>query len=149
VDPNGGFYWVADENDIPAFSVDSNGNLTANNDVYDPTLRSGWECMGVDPSGSYVYACSAFRGVDVYRVDAASGALTLVGSAPRNRRNGGGSIAVDPSGKFAYITDDGAYGSIAIYTIQLTNGMLIPAGTIQFPDGTLSPGGIAIARTVQ
>ena len=63
--------------------------------------------------------------VSVYRVDSVTGALS---EAPENvcaTGGGGVSIAIDPSGKFAYIAN-GSFNNVSAYTINAKIGALKP-----------------------
>jgi 6-phosphogluconolactonase len=50
------------------------------------------------------------------------------------------SVAVDPSGKFAYVTNSGS-NNVSMFTINTTTGVLTSTGTIA---AELSPSSIAI-----
>ena len=78
--------------------------------------------------------------VSMYTIDPTTGALASIGPPVSTYGFGlyPGSITVDPSGKFAYVTnegdpwgyEDGANGSVAMYTIDATTGALTSTGTI-------------------
>jgi 6-phosphogluconolactonase len=91
----------------------------------------------VDPSGKFAYVanCGDFErnqgDIAMYTVDASMGTLTLIGTV------GAGScplsVALHPSGKFAYAANTGSDGGpdiegVSMYTIN--------------PDGTLTPMGL-------
>jgi 6-phosphogluconolactonase len=77
--------------------------------------------------------------ISAYAVNATSGALTPVAGSPFATGANPDSIAVDPSGKFAYVTSNGEpnSGSIFIYgyTINATSGALIPIAGSPFSGG--------------
>jgi len=98
----------------------------------------------VDPFGKFVYVTNsgdywdygdgADGSVAMYTIDATTGALTSAGTI-----NGScpglclpGSVAVDPSGKFAYVVNENAAstGNVSMYTINATTGALASTGTI-------------------
>jgi DNA-binding beta-propeller fold protein YncE len=98
----------------------------------------------VDPFGKFVYVTNsgdywdygdgADGSVAMYTIDATTGALTSAGTI-----NGScpglclpGSVAVDPSGKFAYVVNENAAstGNVSMYTINATTGALASIGTI-------------------
>jgi DNA-binding beta-propeller fold protein YncE len=103
--------------------------------TYDPDSPGS---MAINPSGTFVYVVTPgdpwspdYGAVAMYTVDTSTGALTYTGSISGNCP---GlcfplSVAVDPSGKFAYVT---TYGSNAVYmfTIDATTGALTSVGTI-------------------
>ena len=99
----------------------------------------------MDPSGKYAYVLNGGGGsvdgsVSMYSINATTGALASIG--PPVSTNGfgvyAGSIAVDPSGKFVYLTnegdpwgyEDGANGSVQMYSIDGTTGALTSIGAI-------------------
>jgi 6-phosphogluconolactonase (cycloisomerase 2 family) len=92
----------------------------------------------VDPSGKFVYLAttgddfSSDGGVAMYSIDATTGALTSIGEIAGNCP---GlcvplSVAVDPSGKFAYVPNgDGIEpNNVAVYAIDATTGALTSVG---------------------
>ena len=74
----------------------------------------------------------ASSNVAVYSIDATTGALTSVGQTSVD--GFAASVAVDPSGKFAYAATPsftvGAAGDVSMYTINASNGTLASIGTI-------------------
>src|ERR1700678_3045175 len=96
----------------------------------------------VDPSGKFAYAADggalpsgSFGGsnnVSMYTIDSTTGALTLMGAIAAG--DGPDSVAVDPSGKFVYVTNEnesfGPAGSVSMYTLDATTGTLTSIGTI-------------------
>jgi YVTN family beta-propeller protein len=98
----------------------------------------------VAPSGKFAYVLNGGGSTDgtvsMYTINPTTGALVSIG-APVSTYGFGvypGSITVDPSGKFVYLTnegdpwgiEDGAYGSVEIYAIGVTTGALTNTGTI-------------------
>ncbi len=103
------------------------------------------QSIAMDPAGKFAYVlnggCDGDGGyVSMYTINPTTGALASIG--PPVSTNGfgvyPGSIAVEPYGKFAYVTnegdpwgyEDGANGSIAMYSIDATTGALTSTGTI-------------------
>ena len=97
------------------------------------------DSVTVDPSGKFAYVTSlgddfsSDGSVAMYTINATTGALTPVGAISGNCP---GlcvplSVAVDPSGKFAYVPNgDGIVpNSVAMYTINATTGALTSIGT--------------------
>jgi 6-phosphogluconolactonase (cycloisomerase 2 family) len=80
--------------------------------------------LAVDPAGRYVYAANvtAKNQVAAYSITPTSGALTLAvsgvaaGVFPV-------SLALDPSGDFAYIANDTS-NTVSVYTVDTTSGAL-------------------------
>jgi 6-phosphogluconolactonase len=102
----------------------------------------GPQSITVDPTGKFAYVASngcpsTFPGtVSMYTINATSGALTLIGRVAAGISTT--SVAVDSSGKFGYVTNDGGFGpipnngaSVSVYTIDGTTGALTPAGAVR------------------
>jgi 6-phosphogluconolactonase len=97
--------------------------------------------MAVDPSGKFVYVANPgdpwspdYGSVSMYSINAATGALTYTGMLSGNCPGlcFPSSVAVEPSGKFAYVANGGAGSpfNIEMYTINGTTGALTSIGTI-------------------
>jgi 6-phosphogluconolactonase len=160
------FVYVANEDfdNISAFTVDSTtGALT-------PVPGSPFAAAGntptgvaVDPSGKFAYVTtrclsnvSCQNGtVSAYTINSTTGALTPVPGSPFAGGTVPKSIAVDPSGKFAYVVNEClnspfpcvVNGAVSAYTINRTTGALtlVPgspfaAGAITF-SVTVDPSG--------
>jgi YVTN family beta-propeller protein len=122
----------------------------------------GPQSITVDPTGKFAYVASegcpdAFEGnVSIYAINATTGALTSIGSPVATGDFGAHSVTVDPSGKFAYVANDGAgdtSGSVSMYSINTTTGVLTSIGTIDAPcapppsPGSCSPWSVAADPT--
>ena len=109
------------------------------------------QSIALDPTGKFAYVMDGGSGgdggyVSMYTINPTTGALASIGPPVSTYGYGvyygsgvnAGSVAVDPLGKFAYVTNtgdvydygDGADGSIAIYAINATTGALTSTGTI-------------------
>jgi 6-phosphogluconolactonase len=98
--------------------------------------------VSVDPSGKFVYVTNSgdvwdpdFGSVAMYTINAATGALTYIGSISGNCPGLclPSSVMVHPSGKFAYVAsggDGGAPPNVEMYTINATTGALTSVGTV-------------------
>ena len=97
--------------------------------------------MTVDPSGKFVYVANPgdpwspdYGSVSRYSINATTGALTYTGMLSGNCPGlcFPSSVAVEPSGKFAYVTSGGAGFpfNVEMYTINGTTGALTSIGTI-------------------
>jgi 6-phosphogluconolactonase (cycloisomerase 2 family) len=144
VDPSGKFAYVTTSGDwdtsdgsISAFTINpTNGVLTYTGavDGNSPNFCC-FASVAVDPSGKFAYVADGGggeTGVSMYTINATTGALSSIGKVgtggiPR-------SLAVHPSGKFAYVADEnappGSAGTVSMYTIDATTGVLTSAGTI-------------------
>ena len=84
----------------------------------------------MDPSGKYVYVVNDFGSVgsvSIYAINAMTGALASIGTIAAG--TGPVSIVVDPSGKFAYVTNSGS-NDVSMYPIDATTGALTSRRTI-------------------
>jgi len=104
------------------------------------------QSIAVDPAGKFAYVlnggCDGGVGgyVSMYTINPTTGALTSIGPPVSTYGFGvyPGSITVEPLGRFAYVTnegdpwgyEDGANGSVAMYSIDSTTGALTSTGTI-------------------
>jgi YVTN family beta-propeller protein len=109
------------------------------------------QSIAVDPAGRFAYVMDAGSGdsggyVSMYTINPTTGTLTSIG-APVSTNGFGtdmgsgvnaGSVAVDPTGKFVYVTNagniwyygDGADGTVAVYAINSATGALSSTGTL-------------------
>lgn len=134
---------------IPAGDLSASGTATIT--VFNPTPGGGSSnglgfivggigavSVGVtaDPSGQFgkfAYVANGLSdNVSMYAIDATSGVLTFIGQIDAGLFPS--SVAVDPSGKFAYVTNFGDHlagtpGSISMYSVN-GNGSLTSIGTI-------------------
>jgi 6-phosphogluconolactonase len=115
-----------------------------------PTHDEGARSVTVDPFGKFAYVANWGEGdtagsVSMYTIDATTGALTSTGTI-----NGAcpglcapWSVAVDPSGKFVYVANEGGLAptNVSMFTINAATGALTSIGPIP-------AGGRAIAVAV-
>jgi 6-phosphogluconolactonase len=93
--------------------------------------------VAVDPSGKFAYAADggafqagSFGGssiVSMYLINNTTGALASIGMIAAGA--GPDSVAVDPAGKFAFVTNFGS-NDVLLHTIDATTGALASTGTI-------------------
>ena len=115
--------------------------------------------LAVDPTGRFAYVGNegcpdAFASnVSMYAINPTNGTLTSAGPAVTTGDFGADSVAVDPSGKFAYVANWGegnTAGSVSMYAINGTTGTLTPTGTIPAPcapppsPGSCAPWSLAV-----
>ena len=70
--------------------------------------------------------------VSAYRIDASTGALTLLGSFPAGTQPD--AVAVNPAGTFAYVANNG--GGVSVYRIDAATGVLSQIAGSPFAAGT-------------
>jgi 6-phosphogluconolactonase len=146
VDPAGKFAYVADagcnggaSGYVSMYTIDpATGTLTP---IAPPVSSQDYnaESVTVDPVGKFAYVANAGDdyssdgSVSMYTFDATTGALTFTGAINGNCPGlcVPVSVAVDPSGKFAYVPNGGPESNnVAMYTIDATTGAFTPTGTI-------------------
>jgi YVTN family beta-propeller protein len=103
------------------------------------------QSVTVDPSGRFAFAVNsgdvwdydneAWGGIAMYTINAGTGALTSTGVVNGVYQGAAyfNSVAVDTSGKFAYVASGntpGSAGGLSMYTINATSGALTSIGTI-------------------
>ena len=127
VDPTGKFAYVANNgsNNVSAYNIGANGALTP---VPGSPFTAGTNpfSVAVDPTGKFAYVANQFGhlssligNISAYSIGA-NGALTPVPGSPfAAGRNGPLSVAVDPTGKFAYVASD-LSNNVLAYSIAPT-----------------------------
>ena len=150
VDPSGKFAYVASSGDVWDIDFGSvltytinptTGALTSTTGGISGTGINGtpefFNSVALDPSGKFAYAADggAFppgsvggsSSVSMYTINGTTGALTSMGMIAAG--TGPDSVAVDPAGKFAYVTNSNS-NDVSMYTIDATTGALASIGTI-------------------
>jgi YVTN family beta-propeller protein len=158
VDPFGKFAYVAssgnvwdiDFGSVLTYTINpTTGALTSTTGGINPTGINGtpefFNSVALDPSGKFAYAADggafpagSFGGsssVSMYTINSTTGALTSIGMIAAG--TGPDSLAVDPGGKFAYVTNFGS-NDVSMYTIDATTGALASIGTIAAGTGPVS-----------
>ncbi len=139
VDPTGQFAYVANfgSNNVSAYRIDaSTGALTAVGAAV--ATGANPQSVTVDPTGQFAYVANyGSNDVSAYRIDASTGALTPIdcgggiGCIGTNFAAGlsPSSITVDPTGRFAYVTNRFA-NNVAAYSIDASTGALTAVGAV-------------------
>ncbi len=155
VAPSGKFVYVTNSGDYWDYGDDADGSvamytINATTGALTSTGTRNGNCPGscfpssmvVDPSGKFAYVASGGfvasgggplpSNVGIYTVNATSGALTSIGTIEIAAATDTVSVAVDPSGKFAYVVNGtvGSAGNVSMYAINATTGALASIGTI-------------------
>ena len=130
VDPTGKFAYVANQfsDDVSQYRIETNGTLSA---LSPATIAAGGSPVSitVDPTGQFAYVANQLSDdVSQYGIEA-NGTLSLLTSDPLTPNpvgagDGPFSVAVDPSGKFAYVANSGS-DNVSQYSIG-TDGRLSP-----------------------
>ncbi len=141
--PSGRFAYVADmiPGSVSGFSVAKNGMLTPipGSPFAAPT---GTAFVTNDPSGRFLYAlncganCSGSGPGDIaaYTIDQQTGALTPISGSPFATGQWPYSLAIDPTGHFAYVANAGS-GDVYSFHIDSQTGALVQIG-LPVPAGT-------------
>ena len=148
VDPSGRFAYVTNGGSgspfVSAYAINtSTGALTQISGS--PFPAAGANSVTVDPSGQFVYVASGFAvegsgNISAFTINPSTGALTAVAGSPFSSGvNGPGAVAVDPSGRFAFVTaenavpDSGEMYEMSSFAIDAATGGL----TFLFPSSNL------------
>ena len=134
----------------PKFAfVTGNTNYTvdASSGVLTPipsTTTIGGRFVAVDPTNRFAYVASGGNDVLGYTIDSTTGALTPITGSPFAAGRGTQSVAVDPSGRFAHVTNF-LDNSVSGYIIDSTTGALAPVSGSPFTAGF--PASVAVDPT--
>lgn len=150
VDPSGKFVYVTGIRDVFAYTTDeTTGELTQ---VSGSPFESGFpyeQALTIDPLGRFVYTVNLNPdGLGAYTINRTTGALTPILGSPFawTTAPAFGPMAIDPSGKFAYVAEGGrGSNGIAAFTIDGTSGTLAPISGSPFAVGT-NPSALAITN---
>jgi 6-phosphogluconolactonase len=158
-DPTGSFLYVLNDgfigasgNDIGSISAytinAASGALTeVAGSPFDATVVGNPASLAVHPSGKFVYASGSFNEIGViagYAIDGATGALSPVSGSPFFTQEAFPfSMAVDPTGRFAYVVNFG--GALTAFSITASTGALTLVGP-PFAIGT-RPASVAVDPT--
>src|SRR5713101_4660352 len=149
VDPSGRFAYVAtlEFDAVSMYTINATtGALTSIGTTV--TAGGSAQSVAVDPSGRFAYVASADNDfgfsslVSMYTINATTGVLTSLGAIDAGITPA--SVAVDPSGRFAYAASAelsggiGGTGNVSMYTIDVTTGALTSIGTIAAGSNPLS-----------
>ena len=137
----------ADANNVSGYTIDpSTGALTAiAGSPFDAASEPS--SVAVDPSGKFAYVANEVSGstgnVLGYMINPSTGALTAIAGSPFAAGFAPFSVAVDPSGRFAYVANVNS-GNVSGYTIDPSTGALTAITGSPFPAGA---GPVSVAIT--
>jgi 6-phosphogluconolactonase len=152
VDPSGQFVYMANYNGgISAFTINSvTGGLTPVSGSPFPTAPPivaghypGVNSVTVDPTGKFLYAAIVQGDISAYVINSSTGALTPVAGSPFLTGSAPQTVRVDPSGRYAYVTNLDSSG-ISAYLINSSTGALTPIAGSPFSSGGASTSGLAV-----
>ena len=154
VDPTGRFAYVANEGcgntppgSVSMYTIDAMSGALASIGPPVPTNDEGALSVAVSPFGRFVYVANWGEGdtsgsVSAFIVNGTTGALTFTANVSRcdtlhPGSCGPSSVAVDPSGKFAYAANQNGFPptSVSIYSIDPTTGALTSTGLVAVQAG--------------
>src|SRR5271163_5028001 len=165
VDPAGKFAYVASQGCdlsgyVSMYTINPTTGALASIGPPVPTNDEFTDSVTVDPFGKFAYVASSgsvwdtdFGSVLTYTINPTTGALSsttggIVGTGINGTPELFNSVALDPSGKFAYAADGGAcpecggsFGSsssVSMYTVNNTTGALTSIGIIAAGTGPFS-----------
>jgi 6-phosphogluconolactonase len=166
VDPAGKFAYVASfgcnfGGDASMYTINPTTGILASIGPPVPVNDEYTDSVTVDPFGKFAYVASSgdvwdidFGSVVAYTINPMTGALTsttggITGTGVNGTPEFFNSVAVDPSGKFAYAADGGAFpagsfggdSSVSMYSINSTTGALTSIGMI---DAGAGPDSVAV-----
>jgi 6-phosphogluconolactonase len=156
VDARGKFLYVgnSEDNNLSGYTIDSEtGALTAIPGSPFLNAEGSPLSIAVDPSGTFVYVASAggsFGRLSGYSINSQTGALTEleIFSNQAFLIPGPTFVALDPTGKFAYVANSAGYpkpGNVWGYSINRTTGIPTALPESPFP-AEINPISIAITR---
>ncbi len=129
-----GFAYVANQgsDNVSGYTIDAATGVLS--EVAGSPFAAGTspESISVDPSGKFIYVANfgsaiASGNVSAYTIDASTGALSEVAGSPFAAGTQPVSVAVEPSGRFAYVANN-VSGNISAYRIDATTGALTSIG---------------------
>lgn len=83
--------------------------------------------IAFDPHGTYLYAVgSGTNSIGTYSINASTGLLTPAGSSPTIEQNGAYTIAISPTGQFAYTIEN----NNDLVSYALSNGVFKPVESV-------------------
>ena len=113
------------------------------------TLVLAFVLLAAPLPGQFAYVANAdSSNVSGYTINAATGALTAIPGSPFPARSNPASVAVDPTGKFAYVANSNSdFNEVSGYTIHATTGALTDIPGSPFPADGLTPIFVAVDPT--
>jgi 6-phosphogluconolactonase (cycloisomerase 2 family) len=97
--------------------------------------------LATAPNGSLLYAADANGSIDAFSVNSATGVIAAIPGSPFTSGKNF-QLAVDPSGKFLYASDDDSPGRILAFTIDPSGALTpVPGSPFAIPSPSTVPNG--------
>jgi probable HAF family extracellular repeat protein len=122
---------IADSGQVYGYQLNAtDGNLTAlEGSPFPNSGYAGLSSIAADPAGRFLYATSQYaptnKNVLGFRMDRLTGGLTPLPGSPFSAGATASAIAIDPSGRFAYVANFQA-NSVSAFKIDQGTGGLLP-----------------------
>jgi 6-phosphogluconolactonase len=122
---------IADSGQVFGYRLNAtNGNLTPlEGSPFPNSNLDGSSSITADPAGRFLYATSQYaptnKNVIGFRIDRPTGRLTPIPGSPFGAGAVASAIAIDPSGRFAYVSNYGG-NSVSAFKIDQSDGRLLP-----------------------
>jgi 6-phosphogluconolactonase (cycloisomerase 2 family) len=135
----GELVYVANPNigKVEAFSLDPSTGFLTPSPGSPFTAGAGLAALAIDPGGQFLYTANTSDNtvgtISAFTINS-SGDLTPITGSPFSSTagSGPGALAVDPSGKFLYVSTPGSTSSIWGFTIAPGTGQLTPVANSPF-----------------
>jgi 6-phosphogluconolactonase len=122
---------IADSGQVFGYRLNAtNGNLTPlEGSPFTNSNLDGGSSIAADPAGRFLYATSQYapnnKNVIGFRIDRPTGRLTPIPGSPFGAGAVASAIAIDPSGRFAYVSNFQG-NSVSAFKIDQSTGGLLP-----------------------
>jgi len=122
---------IADSGQVFGYRLNAtNGNLTSvEGSPFPNSNYAGLSSIAADPAGRFLYATSQYapdnKNVIGFRIDRPTGRLCPLPGSPFGAGAVASAIAIDPSGRFAYVANYGG-SSVSAFKIDQRDGGLLP-----------------------
>jgi len=142
-EPSGRFAYVGNQGStsISAYSIDSSTGVLS--EVADSPFKLDYNPISftVDTAGKFLYVpredTVGNSYIAVFSIDSSTGALSEIAGSPFAAEFNSPSLAIAPSGRFAYVGSGGDNaGSLSVYTIDAQTGALTNKRTTATPAGS-------------
>jgi 6-phosphogluconolactonase (cycloisomerase 2 family) len=138
VSPSGAYLYVGGQGDFvnPASAVITifTINQTTGAPLASSSYTSGYSIsLAIDPTGQFLYSVGA-GDLAGYSIDSGNGSLSPLSGSPYTAGSTPFSIAMDSSGKFIYVANQGS-NNISAFSVNATTGVLSSVGTYASGNG--------------